>query len=403
MKRSRIVATGLGVVSSVGIGWKTFWDSLLAGRSGIRPIRYIDTTDYPTHLGGEVQNFCPEEFMSLSKAKHLGRGAQFAVAATKMALDDALLDTALILNDQRIGVCLGTTMADIEELESLNSTWVTKGMSGIRGKQITRYLGCSLSGSVGAYFGFHGPNLIIPTACAAGNYAIGYAYDLLRLGKADIMVAGGAEPFSRTVFEGFNRVFAVAPERCQPFDRNRKGMIPGEGAGVVVLERYEDAVARGASIYAEVLGYGTSCDANHMTIPATDGVAAVMIDALRHADISPSDVDYINAHGTGTLMNDKTECAAIRGVFGNRTDHMPVSSVKSMLGHAMGSASALETIACMLSVKFDQITPTINYDTPDPECDVDCVPNQSRRHRIRIAVKNAFAFGGNNASLVIGK
>ena len=398
----RVVVTGLGVVSSIGIGWQQFWKSLLAGRSGITKIRYVDTADYPTHYGGEVHDFDPLEFMSATEAKRLGRGAQMAIAATKLSLEDAQLDEHE-LSTRRTGICLGTTMADIQTLEDANKTWVTQGEECIRPSRALQYPSCTMSANVARHFGLTGPNLMIPNACAAGNYAIGYAYDLLRLGKADIMLAGGAEPFSRTVFEGFNRILAVAPEKCQPFDKNRKGMLSGEGAGLLVLERLEDALARQAPIYAEILGYGMSCDASHMTIPNAEGVQQVMLTALKDAQIQPFDVDYINTHGTGTPANDKTECAAIRAVFKSRTDHMPVSSVKSMLGRTMGAASALETIACCLTVKFSHLTPTINFETPDPECDVDCVPNSARKATVQIALKNAFAFGGNNASLVISK
>lgn len=244
---------------------------------------------------------------------------------------------------------------------------------------------------------------MIPTACSAGNYAISYAADLLRSGKADVMVAGGADPFSRIAFTGFSRLFALAPEKCQPFDKNRQGTLVGEGAGVLILEPLESARARNATIYAEVLGYGLSCDGHHMTIPETEGIRRVMRRALEDSDIKPEDVDYISAHGTGTPANDRAECAAIHDVFGSYADTLPVSSIKSMLGHTMGAASALEAIACVLAVFHDQVPPTINFETPDPECDVDCVPNSSRYHQTRIALNNSFAFGGNNASIVFTK
>lgn len=324
-----------------------------------------------------------------------------AIAATKLALEDAKWPPTQ--SPVRIGVCLGTTMADIQALEDVNEAWVKRGEERIRPSRALQYPSCTMSANVARHFEWTGPNLMIPNACAAGNYAIGYSYDLLRMGKANMMLAGGAEPFSRTVFEGFNRIFAVAPEKCQPFDRNRKGILSGEGAGALVLERLEDALARHAPIYAEVLGYGMSCDASHMTIPSVDGVRQVMLAALRDAQVQPGQVDYINAHGTGTPANDKTECAAIRSVFRSHIDHMPVSSVKSMLGHTMGAASALETIACCLTLRFGYLTPTINFESPDPECDIDCVPNTARKVEVRIALKNGFAFGGNNASLVIGK
>lgn len=398
----RVVVTGLGVVSSIGMGWPAFWDALLAGRSGIRPVRYVDTTDYPTHYGGEVDGFDPLEFMPASVAARIGRGTQFALAAAGMAVADARLEAGHGWG-ARAGVCLGTTMADIQALEEVDKAWVASGERRLPARLMSRYPGYTMSANVAKQFDLRGPVLMIPTACAAGNYAVAYAFDLLRLGKVDVMLAGGAEPFSRIVFTGFNRLFAVAPERCQPFDRHRKGMLVGEGAGVLVLERLEDAAARRAPIYAEIVGYGMSCDANHMTIPHLDGVTDVIRRALSHAGLQPSDVDYVNAHGTGTPANDRTECAAIRTVFGDHTDRMPVSSIKSMLGHAMGAASALEAVACALAVREDRLPPTINFETPDPDCPVDCVPNVSRRHRVRVALNDSFAFGGNNACVVFGK
>jgi 3-oxoacyl-[acyl-carrier-protein] synthase II len=402
MTLPRVVVTGLGVVSSIGIGWRSFWESLLAGRSGIRRIRYLNTTDYPTHYGGEVVDFDPGQFMPEAVAQRLGRGTQFGVAAARMALIDAGLDADLARHG-RAGVCLGTTMADVQALEQLHEAWVRDGDERLPTQLIPRYPAYAMSANVAKCCGLTGPVLSIPTACAAGNYALAYAFDLIRLGRAERMLAGGAEPFSRIVFTGFNRLFAVAPERCQPFDKDRKGMMVGEGAAVLLLERYDDALARRAPIYAELLGYGISCDAHHMTIPDVDGVQRVLQDALRHTGLEPSAVDYINAHGTGTPANDRTECAAIRAVFGSHTDRLPVSSIKSMIGHAMGAASALEAVATALTVRHDTLPPTINYETPDPDCPVDCVPNVARPHAVRVAINNSFAFGGNNACVVFGK
>ncbi len=260
-----------------------------------------------------------------------------------------------------------------------------------------------MTASVSHFFGFTGPNTTIPTACAAGNYAICHATDLLRTGRVDVMVAGGVDPFSRIAFTGFNRIFAVAPELCQPFDKNRKGTLIGEGAGILVLERLDDALARGATIYAEVLGFGLSCDAHHMTIPEPEGIERVMRTAMADAEISTADVNYISAHGTGTHANDKAEARAIRRVFGSHTDSLPVSSIKSMLGHTMGAASALEAISCVLAVKQGHVPPTTNFQTRDPECDIDSIPNESRIRRVQIALNNSFAFGGNNACVAFGK
>jgi 3-oxoacyl-[acyl-carrier-protein] synthase II len=244
---------------------------------------------------------------------------------------------------------------------------------------------------------------LFSTACAAGNYAIGYGYDLICLNRADIILAGASDPFSRISFTGFNQFSAVAPERCQPFDKNRKGMMVAEGSGILVLESLESALKRGAHIYAEILGYGLSCDANHMTQPSAEGMGACMIKAMSSSGVGKEDVDYISAHGTGTLANDRTECSAIKEVFGERYRDIPVNSIKSMLGHTMGAASALEAIACSLVVKNDIIPPTINFETADPECDIDCVPNKSRQYVVNIALNNSYAFGGNNASLVLKK
>jgi len=397
--KQRIVVTGLGVVSSVGIGWKAFWESLLAGRSGISKIEYVDTGNYPTQYGGEVKSFDPTRFMPPEVARRIGRGAQMAVAATKLAIEDAGLSSQE-LESVRSGVCLGTTMADIQALESANKAWIQNGDRRIKPSWAAQYPSCSISAHVAAFFKLHGPNYMIPNACAAGNYAIGYAYDLLRLGKADVMVAGGVDPFSRIAFTGFNRIFAVAPERCQPFDKNRQGTLIGEGAGILVLEPFERAKERGATIYAEILGYGLSCDAHHMTIPNVDGLTRVMERALNDAAIRPGDVDYISAHGTGTPANDKAECAAIYRVFGERGRTVPISSIKSMLGHTMGAASALEAIVCVLAGYDARIPPTINHEEDDPECPIACVPNKFQHHISRIVLNNSFAFGGNNACTV---
>ena len=398
MKRPRIVVTGLGVVSSVGIGWEKFWQALLAGRSGISEVAAFDTQNFLTHRGGEVKVFCPEQFIPPARFRRYNRASQFAIAASTLALRDAELElTALPAN--RVGVSIGTTMAEAQAIEAMDWLWVKRDVQAIPPRLVPQYPGNMIGAHVAAELRCQGPNMVIATACAAGNYALAYAYDLLRLGKADVMFAGGADAFSRIAFMGFNRLLAVAPERCQPFDKDRKGMMVGEGSGVLMMERLDDARARRAPIYAELVGYGMSCDANHMTIPSVDGVTRVMQNALRDAGLSPDDVDYINAHGTGTPANDRTECAAIRAVFGSRTDKIPVSSTKSMIGHTMGAASALEAIACVLAVKRNRLPPTINFETADPECDIDCVPNVSRSHRVRVALNNSFAFGGNNACL----
>ncbi len=401
MKR-RIVVTGLGVVSSIGIGWHSFWDALLAGRSGISEVTTFDTSLFPTHRGGEVRGFRPAEFMSESRIRRYNRASQFAIAAAKMALNDSEINLQIV-RPQRVGIAIGTTMAEAQAIEAMDSSWVRRGEQQIHPRLIPQYPSNMIAAHVGLEIGCQGPNMVIATACAAGNYAISYALDMLQLGKVDLMIVGGVDAFSRIAFMGFNRLLAVAPDRCQPFDKNRKGMMLGEGSGILILEAKDHAETRHAPIYSEVLGYGLSCDANHMTIPKIEGISRVIKKALLNSQIQTGDVDYISAHGTGTPANDRTECAAIRSVFGPQADHIPVSSIKSMLGHTMGAASALEAIACVLSVHGDKIPPTINFETPDPECLINCVPNVSRSQQVRIALNNSFAFGGNNACVAFGK
>ena len=405
VKCRRVVVTGLGVVSSIGIGKEEFWKNLLAGKSGISKIERFDTSRYDVHVGGEIKNFRPEDFLEKSEIRRYGRATQFTIAAAQLAFKDANLDWET-LSPTPSAVCLGTTMADIQALEFIddaivNYTHFWRG-HGTR-RRIMQYPGCMIASHVAQRFRLRGPSLMIPTACAAGNYAISYGTDLIRLGKCEVALVGGVDPFSRIAFTGFGRIFALAPDQCRPFDRNRKGTIVGEGAGILLLESVEHAQSRGANMYAEMRGYGTSCDAHHMTIPATSGIVEAIQSALHNANVEAREIDYISAHGTGTPANDRAECAAIAEVFGEYASRVPISSIKSMLGHTMGAASALEAIACVLAIKYNRIPPTINFTTPDPECQVDCVPNQSREKVVDIALNNSFAFGGNNACIVIEK
>ena len=399
---NRVVITGIGVISSIGIGRKNFWEALNKGTSGISRIASFDTSDFPTHNGGEVKDFFPEDYLDKRKTRFIGRTSMLAMSAARLALKDSALNLSSF-NRERSGVCMGTTMGETQVLEEINHAWVKQGEKYIDAKLISRYPSYVLASNLGADLKLKGPNYIIPTACAAGNYAIGYASDLIKSGDADIMFAGGADAFSKIAFVGFNRLYAVAPDKCQPFDKNRKGMMVGEGAGVVVLEKLESALKRKAEIYAEILDYSLSCDAHHMTAPESNGIAACLQKALSACGLTPEDVDYLNAHGTGTPANDREECLAIKKVFGERAVKLPVSSIKSMLGHTMGAASSIEAIACALAVKNDLIPPTINFETPDPECDIDCVPNTCRRQKTDIAFNSSSAFGGNNACLVIKK
>lgn len=396
----RVVITGLGVVSSIGIGQEEFWQGLLSGKSGISPVTSFDASQHFSHNGGEVRNFDPDRYMVKDRQSLMSRATQLAVAAADLAITDAGLHRDAV-SDRNVSACIGTTTGSIHVIELINNYIV-------RGETFPLKLAAQLpthstSAAIAQEFGISGNAWIFSTACAAGNYAIGYGYDLIRLGRADMVFVGGSDAFSRISFTGFNQFKAVAPEKCRPFDKNRKGMIPAEGAGVLVLESRESARLRNAKVYAEVVGYGLSCDASHMTSPSVDGIVKCMIKAMTEAEIGPGDIDYISAHGTGTLNNDRAECAAIRAVFGGRYSSIPVSSIKSMLGHTMGAASALEAIACSLSVAYDIVPPTINYETPDSECDIDCVPNASRRHTVNIALNNSYAFGGNNACVVLKK
>ena len=398
--KQRVVVTGLGVISSIGIGIQDFWKNLIAGKSGISEIESFDTSQYPIHKGGEVKNFRPQDFIDRRKIKHLGRASQMAIAATKLALEDAKLKSKQINN---AGVLLGTTMGEAQILEELDSVWVKDGEQKIISNFISAYLSNNLSVNVALNFSLKGFNAVMPTACSSANYATGYGYDLISSGQNETMLCGGTDAFSRVAFTGFNRLLAMAPEKCQPFDKNRKGMMLGEGAGILVLESLDHAQKRNAKIYAEILGYGLSCDAHHMTQPSEDGIVRCMEKALKESGVSKDEIDYISAHGTGTPQNDKVECAAIKRLFGKRAKQVPCSSIKSMLGHTMGAASAIESIACCLAIKEQIIPPTINFETPEEDCDIDCVPNKARKLKVGIVLNNSYAFGGNNASLVLSR
>lgn len=395
---SRVVVTGIGLVTSIGRG-RTAWEALLAGRSGISPVSSFDTAAYSVHRGGEIADFPrPGE---QSDGEH-GRATQLAIAATRYALADGEIEVAAV-DPIRAGVCMGTTSGEPQEVERLNDALRAGVATDIGARFGTHYPCHVLATNVAREVGFAGEVLVIPTACAAGNYAIAYASDALRSGRQDVMLAGGADAFSRITFSGFARLGAIAPELCRPFDRDREGMIPGEGAAMLLLERFDHARARGARIYAEVAGYGLSCDAFHMTgaHPEGDGAVAAMRKALADAGLAPEDVDYISAHGTGTERNDLIESRAVKVVFGEHAGRIPISSIKSMLGHTMGAASAIEAAVCALALAEGRIPPTINHANIDPECDLDVVPNVARTLPIEVAMSNAYAFGGNNSALVM--
>ncbi len=392
----------MGVVSSIGIGKDEFWKNIIAGKSGISEVERFDTSTFPTHCAGEIKGFRADDFMPKEISQNIGRCSQLAIAAAKLALEDGMMNIEKDKTDG-LGIIIGTTMGEVPSIEMIDRFWVKDGENGVYSSNVKKFPVNNISDNVASFFGFTGYNYVIPTACAAGNYSIGYAFDIIRTGRQDIMLAGGADPLSRLAFTGFNRLFAMAPEKCQPFDKNRKGMILGEGGAIVLVESLERAKDRGAKIYAEILGYALSCDAHNMTIPSRKGITKVIEKAVNNSGIKKKDVGYISAHGTGTGLNDKTEVASIKEVFGSLAQDIPVSSIKSMLGHTMGTASALEAIACCLAICDGVIPPTINFETPDPECDIDCVPNNSRKKDVRVALNNSFAFGGNNACLAVAR
>ncbi|MFA6378703.1 MAG: beta-ketoacyl-[acyl-carrier-protein] synthase family protein [Candidatus Omnitrophota bacterium] len=396
----RVVITGLGVVSSIGIGWQEFWKNLLAGKSGISKITSFDTSQYDRHYGGEIKNFDPTQFISKRRFFKMGRASQLAVAAAKLALEDAKLDKKTITG-KRVGVVAGTTMGEPQILENLyyksalEKKFVADSISALT------YSPNFITVSVAKEFGLNSCNLLFGNACSAGNYALGYAFDLIKAGKVDVIVAGGVDAFSAIAFTGFNRLLVMAPEKCQPFDKNRKGMLLAEGCGMLILESLDSALKRKAMIYAEVLGYGLSCDAVSMTTSDHEQIIKATKKALRNSTINPIEIDYISAHGTGTIENDRAECKAFKAIFGERLKDIPVSSIKSMLGHPMGASAVIEAIACCLAIKDQKVPPTINFETKDPDCDIDCVPNKFRACKIKTVLNNSQAFGGNNASIIL--
>jgi len=396
-----VVVTGIGMVTSIGAGRHEFWNALLAGTCGFAPVKSFDTSAYSVHLGAEIQNFKAEDYVRTLDVNSIGRSSQLAIAAARLALADASLDLTEI-DLEHAGVCGGTTSGEPQFIERFDDHYVHDELRKVGREFITGYPCHVVPCHVAMELGFSGEAMMIPTACAAGNYAIAHASDLLRARKASVMLAGGADSFSRITYTGFARLGAIAPEVCQPFDRNRKGMVPGEGAAMLLLELKDHAIARGARIYCEVAGYGLSCDAHHMTAahPQGEGAARAIRMALDQSGIAPEEVDYISAHGTGTLTNDRLETIAVKNTFKKQAYKIPISSIKSMLGHTMGAASAIEAAVCALAITEGHIPPTVNWKEQDPECDLDYVPNVARKHNVRIAMNNAYAFGGNNSSLI---
>ena len=405
----RVVVTGLGEVSCLGSGEDEFWKRLLAGESGVSEVTTIQVDKTRCYRVGEVKDFNAAKITSRPEADALGRASQFAVAAAQLALNDAamLRDGHLSreADPDQIGVIMGTTTGDQQIVEEVIEGRL-RGREQMNDIDMMRRFGCgAIAVNIAEMFGFHGYSVVLPAACSGGNYAIAHAYDLIRTGRLSIALVGGADCLSKHFIYGFSRLGALAPERCQPFDRNRKGIIPGEGAGVLVLESLTSAIQRSVRVYSEILGYGISSDAYHVVAPHSEGRGAVqaMRDALAYSNLKPQAVQYISAHGTGTAFNDLIETHAIKQVFGDYSYQLPISSVKSMLGHPASAASALEAIVCNLVIRDGMIPPTINYEEEDPACDLDYVPNEARRAQVNVAMNNSYAFLGSNASVIFSR
>ena len=406
----RVVVTGMGAVTPLGTGVDAFWPRMVNGENGVDRITLMDSSAYATHFAGEVKDFNAEDWLERKEARRVDRFLAFSVAAAEMAMRDSNFprdDEELKLET---GVLIGSGIGGLITMSEQSQKLFTEGPDRVSPFLVPHMIPDMASGLVSIKFGLKGPNICVVTACATGNNAIGEACHMIKRGDVRAMLAGGAEaPISPIGLAGFCSARAMSTNESnkasRPFDLNRDGFIMGEGAGVLVLEDHDFAVARGARILCEIVGYGTSADAYHMTAPDPNGDGAIrsMKLALRSAGIKPEDVSYVNAHGTSTPYNDKTESLAIKAVFGEHAYKIPVSSTKSSIGHCLGAAGAVEAVICALAIRDSVVPPTINYETPDPDCDLDYVPNQSRKHDVNIALSNAFGFGGHNATLVIKK
>nr|PZN44731.1 MAG: beta-ketoacyl-[acyl-carrier-protein] synthase II [Bacillota bacterium] len=404
----RVVVTGLGAITPLGLDVPTFWEALKAGRSGVGPIERFDASQMECRIGAEVKDFDPLRYLDRREARRMDRFVQFAIAAAQEALRDAGLDLDHV-DRERVGVYFGSGIGGIETLSEQFEVMMTRGPKRISPFLIPMMIANMAAGQIAIYFGLNGPNLTTVTACASASHAIGEAFDALRHGKADVILTGGSEAaFVPIAIAGFAAMQALStrndePEKAsRPFDARRDGFVMGEGAGILVLETLRHAQARGARIYAEVIGYGVSADAYHMVQPpeSGEGGARAMRRALASAGIPPEAVDYINAHGTSTPQGDAAETRAIKAVFGEHAYRLAVSSTKSMHGHLLGAAGAVEAIACVKALEEQILPPTINQEEPDPECDLDYVPNKARPARIDVALSNSFGFGGQNATLI---
>ena len=411
MQKKRIVITGMGVVSPVGSNVEKFWKSLLAGQSGIRPVTHFDASAFDSRVNGDVIDYDPLQHFNSKDARNLSRFIQFGVVAANEALVQAKLDIRQ-MDPYRAAVVVGSGIGSIYSAEEEYDKYLQKGPSRISPFFITRMIINEVAGQISINSGAMGPCFAIATACATANNSIGEAMRMIQAGEVDVAIAGGAESAtSKLGLGGFCALKALSknnsvPEKAsRPFDLNRDGFVMGEGAGVVILESLEFAKARGATILAELAGYGRTADAYHITAPHAEGLGAIkaMEFAIKDAGLNPSDIDYINAHGTSTKLNDQIETLAIKHVFGDHAKKIPISSTKSMTGHLLGAAGGVELVACIMSIRDHMVHPTINYETPDPACDLDYVPNVARKVDVKIALSNSLGFGGHNATLIVKK
>lgn len=412
LNANRVVVTGLGTVNALGKTVDDFWSALLAGKSGIGPVTHFDVSELPTKIASEISDFNPADYMDAKDASRTDPYVHFAVAAAKMAAEDARLSVPDEESD-RCGVIIGTGIGGMKNIEEQSFVLFSKGPRRVSPFMIPSTICNIASGTVAIHLGLRGPNFGVVSACASGAHAIGEAFNLIKLGQADVMLAGGSEAAIQALaFSGFCSMKAMSthfndtPERAsRPFEAQRDGFIMGEGAGILVLESLEHAQQRGARIYCELSGYAASCDAFHITRPEPSGRALVGCyrNVLRNAQVKPEEVDYINAHGTSTYYNDLMETAAIKEVFGEHATSININSIKSMLGHLLGAAGAVEAIATVKTLTTGMIPPTINYENPDPECDLNYTPNKAVQRDVKVAITDNLGFGGQNGALLFKK
>lgn len=404
MHKRRVVVTGMGVVSAVGHDLPTFWQSLKEGFCGIRPITIFDTAEYRSHNGGEVSDLSPERHFSLKELRRLSRCDQFGIIAAREAMHASGLGQAKI-DREKFGIILGADSGGIFSVERYFRAIYSHADKRPSPSLLLSFSLATTTDHIAQEFDLRGSRTTTATVCSSSSAAIAFAYDAITSGTAEVMISGGSDSLCEVTYAGFNSLRAIDPEGCRPFDKERQGLSLGEGAGILILEEWEHALARGARIWGEVLGYGICAEAHHLTAPEPSGagIARAIRLALTDAGIAPEEVDYINAHGTATPLNDIVETRGIKTAFGKRAYTVPISSIKSMIGHCLGSAGGIEAVATLLSLHEGIIPPTINYATPDPECDLDYTPNEAREKEIHITISNSFAFGGNNVCLVFSR